>query len=217
MSWRVAKSLLHLRAQVDALAPNRDKGSDGTIGDTNHASRSSDHNPWVEYLGENIVTAMDITHDPRHGVDSYKMADALIASRDQRIKYVISNRRIASPTVDPKWGWRPYHGTNPHDHHVHVSVVPFHVAFDDESDWHFGQLTPDPSSTFVGESRPTLRVYDRGPADQIKYAQSILGVAVDGVFGPTMRAAVIEFQKHHGLATDGIIGPMTWTALQSGR
>lgn len=144
MSWRVAKALLHLRQQVDALVPNRDRGSDGTIGDASHASRSSDHNPWVEYNGVQIVTAIDITHDPARGVDTYKMADALLASRDQRIKYVISNSRIGSSTVSP-WTWRPYHGANPHDHHVHVSVLPYHTAFDDESDWNFGQLAADPS------------------------------------------------------------------------
>jgi hypothetical protein len=45
MAWRVAKSLLTLREQVDAMAPNRNKSSDGTIGDQSHRSRNSDHNP----------------------------------------------------------------------------------------------------------------------------------------------------------------------------
>ncbi|HKV33547.1 MAG TPA: hypothetical protein VJP89_04485, partial [Pyrinomonadaceae bacterium] len=61
MAWRVAKSLLRLREQINELAPNRSKASDGTIGDAAHASRKSDHNPWVKDGSIGVVTAMDIT------------------------------------------------------------------------------------------------------------------------------------------------------------
>lgn len=39
---------------------------------------------------------------------------------------------------------------------------------------------------------------------------------VDGVFGPSTRRAVIEFQKSKGLVADGIAGPMTKAALLEG-
>jgi hypothetical protein len=45
MSWRLAKALEELRGEVNARWPNRDKSSDGSIGDTSHAARKSDHNP----------------------------------------------------------------------------------------------------------------------------------------------------------------------------
>lgn len=91
MEWRVAKALLQLRAQVDAKFPGRSTASDGTIGDANHASRASDHNPWVtDKHGGHVVTAMDITHDPAHGFDSYAFAEQLRQRRDPRIKSVIS-------------------------------------------------------------------------------------------------------------------------------
>lgn len=45
IDWRVAKSLLVLRDQVNKMAPNRNKASDGTIGDETHQSHNSDHNP----------------------------------------------------------------------------------------------------------------------------------------------------------------------------
>src|SRR5215212_9158416 len=35
-SWRAAKSLLTLRTQINQKAPNRNKASDGTIGDARH-------------------------------------------------------------------------------------------------------------------------------------------------------------------------------------
>ena len=44
MAWRVARSLDVLLGQLNALAPERSKASDGSIGDAAHASRSSDHN-----------------------------------------------------------------------------------------------------------------------------------------------------------------------------
>lgn len=36
---------------------------------------------------------------------------------------------------------------------------------------------------------------------------------VDGIFGAGTRAAVIAFQRAHGLSADGIVGKNTWRAL----
>lgn len=44
-----------------------------------------------------------------------------------------------------------------------------------------------------------------------------IGYSVPGepnVFGPTMQAAVISFQKDSGLKPDGVVGPATWAALE---
>lgn len=38
-------------------------------------------------------------------------------------------------------------------------------------------------------------------------------LAVDGIFGPLTRAAVVAFQRQAGLAQDGIVGPRTRAAL----
>ena len=118
-SWRVAKSLDTLLAQINAAYPNRSRIADGSIGDAAHAASVSDHNP--DQYG--IVRARDYTHDPAHGFDAHAMADRIVASHDPRIKYVISRGRIASATISP-WVWRTYTGENPHNHHAHVSVVP---------------------------------------------------------------------------------------------
>lgn len=139
MSWRVAHSLLHMLEQLNATYPARKKDSDGTIGDARHqAESSSDHNPWVhDKDGQPVVTALDVTHDPASGCTGQKLADALVASRDLRIKYLIWNRHICSSVVAP-WTWRPYHGSSPHTEHVHISVKPQQSFYDDNRDWHIG-------------------------------------------------------------------------------
>lgn len=147
MGWRVAKSLLTLREQVDAMAPGRDKSSDGTIGDQSHQSRNSDHNPDAN----GVVTAMDITNDPAHGADAGAIAEMLRLSKDSRIKYVISNRRIFSSLTSP-WQWRPYTGINAHTHHVHVSVIDTAALYDDTAPWELDAMagvSPDPSGAQV--------------------------------------------------------------------
>lgn len=127
MTWRLAKSLSVLRDQINSIAPNRSKVSDGTIGDTSHSARKSDHNPV-----NGIVHAMDITHDPLGGCDAYVLAEVLRMTKDRRVKYVISNGRIFSSLVQP-WQWRPYDGQNKHAHHTHISVTLEHA--DDSEPW----------------------------------------------------------------------------------
>ncbi len=83
---------------------------------------------------------MDITHDPGHGLDARKLAEALVASRDTRIKYIISNSQIISSTVSP-WVWRSYSGANAHRQHCHISVGPEQGMYDDPRSWSF-QMEP---------------------------------------------------------------------------
>lgn len=128
MTWRVAASLLTLRDQINASYPGRSKGSDGTIGDPAHQAQgsASDHNPWFTLPGDptGIVTALDITHDPAHGLDIDALSDQLAQSRDRRIKYIIANDLILSGAGGPSpWVWRAYGGSDPHTNHLHLSVV----------------------------------------------------------------------------------------------
>lgn len=139
MTWRVAKSLEKLRAQINILAPDRSKASDGTIGDAAHTSRSSDHNPWVQDGSTGVVTALDITHDPKNGVDCQKIADALVKAKDSRIKYIIWNHKIISSETSP-WVWRKYSGSNPHTRHIHISVKSSKGLYDSEKEWAFAPL-----------------------------------------------------------------------------
>jgi hypothetical protein len=142
--WRKAKSLVKLKQQVDAKFAGRSTESDGFIGDERHchggAPSSSDHCPWVHDGTQGVVTAFDITNDPKH-CDSNKLAHDLIASKDPRIKYVISFRQIASSYAvgsHAPWTWRPYNGSDPHTNHLHISVNSNKEGgsgYDDESSW----------------------------------------------------------------------------------
>ncbi len=45
MKPKLSKSVVQLREQADDAYPDRDRKSDGTIGDAKHSTRKSDHNP----------------------------------------------------------------------------------------------------------------------------------------------------------------------------
>jgi len=130
---RAARSLDTLLVQLNALAPRRSKASDGWIGDAAHQAQgsASDHNPWVQLGGDSIVTARDFTHDPANGLDCERLAQALISSRDPRIKYIIWRGQLmdSRPEYHP-WQWTPSSG---HFQHLHLSVV---------SDWSCDLTTP---------------------------------------------------------------------------
>lgn len=59
----------------------------------------------------------------------------------------------------------------------------------------------------------TIRFHDRG--SDVAEVQTILGIQVDGRFGPNTLLAVEAFQSAHGLVVDGIVGPNTWAALRA--
>lgn len=219
MAWRLAHGLEKLRSQVNAKFPNRGKDSDGSIGDENHASRSSDHNPWVKDGSTGVVTAIDLTHDPKGGFDSYAFADMLLRKHDTRIKYVISNRRIGSGPSGPSAGvWRKYTGTNPHDHHCHISIMSDKAHYDATREWDLGG-TMVPTEAAVAAYIPppaTLRKGDTGP--QVQTLQGRLNahgaaLKVDGDFGQITQDALKKFQSDNHLTADGIAGPQVWHAL----
>ncbi|WP_209021329.1 hypothetical protein [Paracoccus ravus] len=141
--WRNCGALDSLRKQVNAAAPGRSKASDGTIGDALHRSRNSDHNPHIREGAMGVVSALDITHDPRNGCDAGRLIAALHASRDPRIKYLIWNRRIANSSAignAAPWTWRAYTGRNPHSKHCHISVKATKAHYDDAKPWAIGAL-----------------------------------------------------------------------------
>ncbi|RSM41509.1 hypothetical protein DMB66_55895 [Actinoplanes sp. ATCC 53533] len=80
-----------LRSEFNALAPRRDKSSDGSIGDTAHSQSSSDHNP--DETGNtpsedadsiNEVHAIDVDKDLRRSGWTMQKAVEIIATATAR-------------------------------------------------------------------------------------------------------------------------------------
>ncbi|MGH8892182.1 MAG: peptidoglycan-binding protein [Actinomycetes bacterium] len=80
---------------------------------------------------------------------------------------------------------------------------------------------PKPGSTLTGpvaalpdSKKPVLRIGSTGRA--VLAVERRLGVEPSNDhFGPRTRAAVRHLQKWHGLPETGVVGPKTWSAMQS--
>ena len=237
-AWRAANSLEQLRVEVNEIAPRRSKANDGSIGDSAHASRKSDHNPWVIDGNKGVVTARDFTHDPANGANMHDIVAQLVRRRDPRIKYIIWNRQMwrsyDKPSV-PAWTATPYTGPNGHTHHAHISVQPEKALYDSTASWGLTR-TAVTSNTGVASNTtgaasdavpkaPKFEAYQSGVAlasrvikegsvgDDVKWVQAKVGVRADGFFGPVTKLSVINWQKAHQLQPDGIVGPLTWRAM----
>lgn len=146
--WVVVPCLLTLRDEFNRVSPKRDKGADGTIGDSSHKS-SSDHTPDEDSDilrdhdadSKNEVHALDIdSSGPWPGGWAWFNAAILAiverhrTGQDNRLKYVIWNRRIASKSNG--WKWITYTGTSdPHTDHTHFSAVYTTAQEQDTSPW----------------------------------------------------------------------------------
>lgn len=148
-SWVLVPCLEQLRTELNAIAPNRDKSSDGTIGDAAHQSRTSDHNadevgavPIYDADSKNEVHAIDLDVDLREANLTMEMVIQHILSRcrldndhpdnEPRLRYIIYNRRIWEA---PEWRQQTYTGDNPHDKHAHFSAEYVTSLEADTSSW----------------------------------------------------------------------------------
>jgi hypothetical protein len=232
MSWFLAPSLRALFAEVNRMAPRRNKRSDGSVGDLSHQGRKSDHNPDPFPTG--IVRAIDVTHDPGGGCDCNRLASKIRERRDPRVAYVIWNRRIMAGQGGPSpWVWRRYTGTNAHNHHMHVSIRHTRAAETGAGAWLGGRAVSlaagpvhpvrgkrkDGKPWYPGLRRIGMHGKASGPGAFIAMIQKNLNdwghkVTVDGDFGQKTRNAVVAFQKQRGLSpASGAVGPRTWYAL----
>lgn len=138
MAWYLAASLVQLTREVNARWPKIPwptlRIGDGSVGDTSHAARYSSHNPLWTTQPPGAVRAVDIGIEGR---DARAILNELIG--DPRVWYVIHKGVIYSRT----YGWQPrrYTGSNPHNHHIHVSLRESEAAYDDTRPW-FGPEKP---------------------------------------------------------------------------
>lgn len=103
--------------------------------------------------------------------------------------------------------------------HQHVTDYPWtHYAIPAEIAAE-ARLDTDSHPVYGEVALPTLRRGSKG-ADVV-YLQEMLNcerigtaINVDGIFGRDTEALVKTFQKDRGLTADGIVGPLTWAALE---
>ena len=127
---KATPAALAVLRQATALAPKRKKVSDGLLPSAAHlkASPTSDHNTGL---------AVDLTHDPDHGIDCETIFEKL--KEDERVKYLIFKGKIWSKEKS-KLGNRRYTGSNPHNKHLHISINASHAT--DTSPWFWWMNQP---------------------------------------------------------------------------
>jgi hypothetical protein len=119
---KLCKAGQQLREQFDDTYPDRDRRSDGWIGDLRHSARPSDHNPDQS---NGVVRAIDVDRDVHKSSKPDLMPDIadqlrLAAKKgEKRISYIIFDGSICS--AKSLWRWRPYKGINKHRAHLHCS------------------------------------------------------------------------------------------------
>ena len=208
MTWRPARSLtvLHtqLKASTRAAPPATGPDSWGLIGDAAH-DPTSDHAPkdfpgW----GDDIVTACDFPNAPALGLDAHAVLDGIRRSRDNRVKYAISNDQIFSSyatSTRKAWEWGPYNPNDPnrnrHYDHGHLSVVGDARA-DDIRPW----------ATIGGSGDMIYCAYGE-TSDNVGLLQAILsnvvpgGLEVDRNYGDKTAAALRAALAPEDTANDG--------------
>lgn len=170
----LTRSLNSLKGTFDRAAPNRDKTSDGWIGNELHAASVSSHNP--DETGNvpvhdadtiNEVHAIDVDEDLRAEdvIGPFTMMRAVRqlvedhrTGRENRLRYIIYEGTIWSAS----WGWtaREYTGTNPHDHHAHYDGSYETAKENDTSPWNIGfvegPMDINMSQPLPGENNGTI-------------------------------------------------------------
>lgn len=192
MAWQLNPALTRFRNAVNAAYPNRDKASDGTIGDLAHQSTSSDHNPDSD--GSVDAWDMDVDLGTADNPAAIERLKALFEGHESS-RYWIHNRQIASRSDG--WIRRPYDGANPHDKHVHWNT---REAYENSTaPWN---VTPE------GVARMFCKHGDRG--QNVKYLQyrlHNLGFplgAVDGIWGDATTGALKKAMAALGVTDDGL-------------
>jgi hypothetical protein len=131
VAWVLTKELQAFRDQMNMTFPNRDRTSDGTIGDAAHQAEKSGHNSDLtanaEYKdgdAKDEVRAIDVDSDT--GNPDVSMEDVVqhllrLARAGQLwfIRYMIFNRRIWAASTG--WTQQAYTGPSPHTEHLHLS------------------------------------------------------------------------------------------------
>lgn len=105
-------------------------------------------------------------------------------------------------------------------HPTHVSSIPLPPVpkawIDASNVWihqYQGNAIGFPGCSGAVDMNKFFDLVEGARGERVRWLQRILGISVDGQFGPLTRSAVIEFQKNHQLSPDGVVGPRTFARL----
>lgn len=198
----VVPCLDELRDQLNRVAPNRDKTSDGGIGDTAHKKRRSSHNEdesgtpeWQDPDSKDEVRARDFDRDLREPGLTMEMVVAWLVAGAKRgefwwLRYIIFDGYIWH--VNNGWNRSKYNGENQHEHHAHVNSE-FSQSADNKTgcNYRLGDipvaLTDNDKKWLSDEIRSTVREMLVGPLGDVVRRWDNNGNAVpDTDDNPTM-------------------------------
>jgi hypothetical protein len=213
MSWQLVAAGVTLRDQMNSRFPKRGTAADGSIGDTAHAARKSDHNPdangWVH--------ALDVDHRfGAAGDDELLLTQLRACAREGRdggrISYIVHDDRLAQDSTN--WDWELNEGL---EHHGHIHISFTHAAETDGTPFPLPIFTPHPEVMWDGVVPPLA---------------ALMVAAVTGVRSPAAyrlacrlhdlgfypqpltrglqaypRYAIADWQRHHGYEATGKYGP----------
>jgi N-acetylmuramoyl-L-alanine amidase len=91
---------------------------------------------------------------------------------------------------------------------------PRHLRNGDKGiDWDgfISQLKDAPNSSNIPYPGHLIKRGEKG--EDVKRIQRVVGVKIDGIFGPFTEMGVKNYQRAHKLSPDGIVGPKTWAVM----
>lgn len=211
-NWSVCECIVTIVSEANKIAPGRSQASDGTIGDQAHQSRKSDHNPDIYRK----VCAVDITHDPAHGFDAWKvannLADKIIRGTEKRIEYIVAFNGKVTQIFSYKffggWKWRSYSGDS-HASHIHISFVHTRSINSQIQPFGIGAATPPPViKPVTPKGQPVYFAKKSNSA-------AIFLITANGKVGMNTPAELAENQKAlaaAGFNTNVVVFPITSTS-----
>jgi hypothetical protein len=221
---RLVPSLKRLREEFDTLAPHRDRGADGDVGDKAHRAEVSAHNPDdtpgvrvpredADKIPEIHALDIDSTGPWPPGRDLNWSVEVIrgrhLRGFDYRLQNIIWRDRIASRSWG--WTWEPRPGIGHYDH-AHFECTSESAAEADTRPW--GLLESINAGRMLvmekldGLALPILHEGDNDAKmdgyDRVSRAQATLAWLghypgrIDGIYGPIMVAGVKALGINNG-------------------
>lgn len=219
--WTLAPCLVVLAEQIETKWPNREEG-DGTVASENHdkISPTSDHRP-SPYEAQSGATVRAIDSGETSEAITQGLVDALVASRDSRIMYLIYEGRSCwsiPRNGKPAWTWQKYNGVNPHDGHFHLSTKRTTAADNDTRLWKIEaegdeEMTPEERKWFEDEFKALNTKVDQIDVEVWRHGYEEDPVT-KAIIEPSMKQYVLRTKADTSVIRQEVLKSMSLAQLQ---